>query len=43
MDEDKKNYRDVYTDAKGTGIVSSLIFGIVTFILMAIVAHFMGN
>ena len=33
--------RTYYTDVKGTGVLSVLIFGIITFILMAIIAHYM--
>ncbi len=33
--------RTYYTDVKGTGVLSVIIFGIITFIIMIIAAHFM--
>ncbi len=39
--DDKIYSKNYYTDVKGTGVISVLIFGAVVFTLMIIFAHFM--
>lgn len=43
MDKNIKNEvrRDYYVDVKGTGVISVIIFGFITFTLMMILSHFM--
>lgn len=35
--------RNLYTDCKGTGILSTLIFAVAVFLLMMLIAHFKGG
>lgn len=35
--------RNLYTDCKGTGILSTMIFAVSVFLLMMLIAHFKGS
>lgn len=35
--------RAVYTESKGTGVISTLIFAVLVTVLMIVIAHFKGS
>lgn len=43
LSNSSQTVRNVYTDCKGTGILSTLIFAVVVFLLMMVIAHFKGS
>ena len=42
-EQNKTQANENYSESHGTGVISSMIFVLLTFVLMLVISHYMGN